>query len=48
MRVEAGVLWAGVISEAQSHGLMGLSGSSSEIGVVGYTLGGGYGWLGRK
>ena len=27
---------------------MGLAGSSSGVGVVGYTLGGGYGWLGRK
>ena len=47
-RVEAGPLWSDVIPEAQKHGLMGLAGSSSGIGVVGYTLGGGYGWLGRK
>ncbi|MBA2714184.1 MAG: FAD-binding oxidoreductase [Rubrobacteraceae bacterium] len=27
---------------------MGLAGASSGVGVVGYTMGGGYGWLGRK
>ena len=47
-RVEPGALWSDVVPEAQSHGLMGLCGSSSAVGVVGYTLGGGYGWLGRK
>src|SRR5919199_4048074 len=47
-RVQPGALWSDVIPEAQKHGLMGLSGSSSGVGVVGYTLGGGYGWLGRK
>jgi hypothetical protein len=47
-RVEAGALWADVISEAQVFGLAGLVGSSSVVGVVGYTMGGGFGWLGRK
>jgi len=47
-RVEPGALWADVIPEAQAHGLAGLLGSSSGTGVVGYTLGGGFGWLGRK
>jgi FAD/FMN-containing dehydrogenase len=47
-RVEAGALWADVIPEAQAHGLAGLVGSSSHVGVVGYTMGGGFGWLGRK
>ena len=47
-RVEAGALWADVIPEAQAHGLAGLLGSSSHVGVVGYTMGGGFGWLGRK
>ena len=27
---------------------MGLAGGSSRVGVVGYTMGGGYSWLGRK
>ena len=30
------------------HGLAGLAGSSTRVGVVGYTLGGGFGWLGRR
>src|ERR687895_1096193 len=47
-RVEAGALWADVINEAQVFGLAGLVGSSSGVGVVGYTMGGGFGWLGRK
>ena len=47
-RVEPGALWSDVIPKAQEHGLVGLSGSSSGVGVVGFTLGGGYGWLGRK
>ena len=47
-RVEAGALWADVVHEAQPHGLAGLMGSTSHVGVVGYTMGGGFGWLGRK
>ena len=48
VRVEPGVKWADVVPEAAAHGLAGLQGSSSDVGVVGYTMGGGYGWLGRK
>jgi FAD/FMN-containing dehydrogenase len=40
-RVEAGVLWQEVIDDAAQHGLAPLSGSAPDIGVVGYTLGGG-------
>ncbi|MDQ5829944.1 MAG: FAD-binding protein, partial [Actinomycetota bacterium] len=47
-RVEAGALWRDVIPEAQAFGLAGLLGSSSGVSVVGYTMGGGFGWLGRK
>jgi hypothetical protein len=47
-RVEAGALWRDVIPEAQVFGLAGLQGSSSGVSVVGYTMGGGFGWLGRK
>src|ERR687898_2353893 len=47
-RVEPGALWADVIPEAQVFGLAGLVGSSPGVGVVGYTMGGGFGWLGRK
>jgi hypothetical protein len=46
-RVGAGALWREVQSAAAVHGLAGLSGFSPEIGVVGYTLGGGLGWLSR-
>jgi FAD/FMN-containing dehydrogenase len=47
-RVEPGALWTDVIPEAQVFGLSGLMGSSTAVGVVGYTMGGGLGWLGRK
>ena len=47
-RVEAGAKWADVVPEAAAHGLAGLQGSSSGVGVVGYTMGGGFGWLGRR
>ncbi len=46
--VEAGVKWGAVLDAAQQHGLAPLLGSSPTVGVVGYTLGGGLGWLGRK
>ncbi len=47
-RVEPGAKWADVIPMAQQHGLAPLNGSSSDVGVVGYTLGGGHGWMTRK
>jgi FAD/FMN-containing dehydrogenase len=47
-RVEAGAKWQDVSALASPEGLSGLSGSSAEVGVVGYTLGGGHGWLARK
>src|SRR3954453_13428574 len=46
-RVEAGVVWAEVAEAAAEHGLAALAGSSPDVGVVGYTLGGGLRWLGR-
>lgn len=46
--VEAGVKWGAVLAAAQQHGLAPLLGSSPTVGAVGYTLGGGLGWLGRK
>src|SRR5918995_916173 len=33
---------------AAQHGLAALAGSSHDVGVVGYTLGGGISWLGRS
>ncbi|MBW0088799.1 FAD-binding oxidoreductase [Pseudonocardia sp. KRD-184] len=47
-RVGAGVRWAQVIEAAAPYGLAPLSGSSSAVGVVGYTLGGGLGPLARR
>ncbi|MEV4511725.1 FAD-binding oxidoreductase [Dactylosporangium sp. NPDC049525] len=47
-RVEAGVRWDRVIHEAAAFGLAPLSGSAPHVGVVGYTLGGGLGLLGRS
>jgi FAD/FMN-containing dehydrogenase len=47
-RAEAGVTWGEVVERAAGHGLAALAGSSPDVGVVGYTLGGGVGWLGRR
>lgn len=47
-RVDAGVLWAEVSGPAHEHGLLALGGSSPDVGVVGYSLGGGLSWLVRK
>jgi FAD/FMN-containing dehydrogenase len=46
-RAQAGVTWQEVADAAARHGLAGLAGSSPDVGVVGYTLGGGLSWLGR-
>src|SRR3954454_3652259 len=47
-RVEPGTLWMDVTYPAGEHGLAPLAGSSPDVGVVGYVLGGGISWLGRK
>jgi FAD/FMN-containing dehydrogenase len=47
-RVDAGVLWAEVSEAAAEHGLAALAGSSPDVGVVGYSLGGGISWLARR
>jgi FAD binding domain/Berberine and berberine like len=47
-RVRAGALWLDVTAPASEYGLAPLAGSSPDVGVVGYTLGGGLSWLGRK
>lgn len=47
-RVDAGVLWGDVTDAAADYGLAALAGSSPDVGVVGYTLGGGISWLGRR
>ncbi len=47
-RVGAGALWQDVVVPATESGLTALHGSSPNVGVVGYSLGGGIGWLARK
>jgi len=47
-RADAGALWQDVAVPASEHGLAGLAGSSLLVGVTGYTLGGGLGWLARR
>ena len=47
-RVAAGTIWVEVVEAAAEHGLAALAGSSPDVGVVGYTLGGGLSWLARK
>jgi FAD binding domain len=47
-RVEAGVLALELGEAAQREGLCSLPGSSPDVGVTGYTLGGGLSWLGRR
>lgn len=46
--IEAGVRWGSVLKVTQEHGLAPLLGSSTGVGAVGYTLGGGMGWLARQ
>jgi len=47
-RVEAGALSIELGEAAGEHGLCSLPGSSPDVGVIGYTLGGGLSWLGRR
>jgi len=47
-RAEAGALWQDVIVPAAEHGLAALAGNSPNVGVAGYILGGGLGWLARR
>ena len=47
-RAEGGAVWQPVIDAAAPHGLAPLLGSSPHVGVVGYSLGGGIGWLARR
>jgi len=47
-KVGPGTRWGAVIDAAGQFGLAPLAGSSRDVGVTGYTLGGGVGWLARK
>ena len=47
-RAEGGALWQDVVDAVAPHGLAALHGSSPDVAVVGYSLGGGLGWYARK
>jgi hypothetical protein len=47
-RIEGGALWMHVTGAAAEHGLAALAGSAPDVGVSGYTLGGGVSWLARS
>jgi hypothetical protein len=47
-RVRAGSKWADVVPRASEFGLAGLHGSTPDVSVAGYSLGGGVGWYARK
>ena len=47
-RVEAGTLADALATAAGEHGLAYLAGTSPDVGVIGYMLGGGISWLVRK
>jgi FAD/FMN-containing dehydrogenase len=47
-RVASGAAWLDVSRPASAAGLAGLAGSAPDVGVAGYTLGGGLGWLARR
>ena len=47
-RAEAGAVWHEVVEAAAACGLAALAGSSPDVGVAGYTIGGGISWLGRS
>src|SRR3954470_2258458 len=47
-RVEPGVWSLELAQAAQQHGLSFLPGSSPDVGITGFTLGGGLSWLGRR
>ncbi|HEU5063692.1 MAG TPA: FAD-binding oxidoreductase [Solirubrobacterales bacterium] len=46
--VGAGARWEDVVPLASEHGLAALHGSTPDVSIAGYTLGGGMGWYARK
>src|SRR4051794_10871120 len=48
IRVGAGTKWEKVTPALSELGLAALHGSSPDVGIAGYSLGGGMGWLARK
>jgi FAD/FMN-containing dehydrogenase len=47
-RAGAGARWSDVTAAVAPHGLAGLHGFSAGVGIAGYVLGGGLGWLARS
>ena len=47
-RIAAGTRWKAVVEAGAEHGLLPVTGSSTGVGAVGYTLGGGFGPLTRS
>ena len=47
-RVASGTKWAQVVPRASELGLAALHGSTPDVSVTGYSLGGGVGWYARK
>jgi FAD/FMN-containing dehydrogenase len=48
VRVEGGTIWEPAVDAAAAHGKAVLHGSSPDVGIAGYSLGGGIGWYARK
>jgi FAD/FMN-containing dehydrogenase len=47
-RCGSGAIWIDVAEPASRGGLAALAGSSPDVGIAGYTVGGGIGWLSRR
>jgi hypothetical protein len=47
-RAQAGAVWSDVTAAAAPYGLAALAGSAADVGVLGYTLGGGVSWIARR
>ncbi len=48
LTTEAGATWEEITAESQKSGLVPLTGFAANVGVTGYVIGGGFGWLVRK
>lgn len=47
-KARAGAVWSDLVPQASEQGLAMLHGSAPNLGIVGYTIGGGVGWYSRK
>src|SRR4051794_30691794 len=48
VRVGTAIRWQDIVPRLSELGLAALHGSSPDVGIAGYSLGGGVGWLARK